>query len=463
MKHKLYFLRAFLCALTVFLTVTPVSAEVKFKWGPYSRVRYEYWKNLKDMDNCQSDNRSFFRVKTSLWGQADFNEDFNLFAKLTNEFRAYTYFGGATSSVPDKSAAKKGYHFDINEVVFDNLYADVKNFMDLPLDLRLGRQDFPPNMYGEGFLLADGTPGDGSRTYYFNALKASLRAGENNTIDFIYINDPRDDEFLPVINRTKLVQVSNPRLDKAPQNLNTTDEDGYVLYWKNKALKNLNLEGYYIYKTEAEEGGTGMQSEKSRISTFGSFAKYNLEPYTFRGQLAYQCGDYGNQDRSAVGGYGYIDRDFKDSFWSPRLSLGYTYLSGNKSGGDKVKAWDPLFSRYPWISELYILSMASDSGVGIVGYWTNLQIYRMEFVLRPTPKLKLSFWYNFLRSNQQVAASSVCSGSGRNRGHLPQAKIEYAFNKNVSAYFLGEYLIPGNFYKDRDPAVFLRSELQLKF
>jgi hypothetical protein len=149
-------------------------AETKIKYGGAERMRYEYWGNWLDMDNCQLDTRSFFRFKTSLWGQMDVDQDFTLYAKLTNEFKAYTYFGGATSSAPDKTADKKGYRFDINEVVFDNLYADMKGFMGLPVDLRLGRQDFL-GTYGEGFLIMDGTPQDGSRTFYFNAAKAHGR------------------------------------------------------------------------------------------------------------------------------------------------------------------------------------------------------------------------------------------------------------------------------------------------
>lgn len=112
----------FLCNILSF--TTPASAEAKFSWGPYWRLRYEYWKNWKDMDNSQRDNRNYFLLKTSLWGKVDFNVDTSLFAKFSNEFKAYTYFGGTTSLIPDKTDSKKGYHFDINEVIFDNLYLD---------------------------------------------------------------------------------------------------------------------------------------------------------------------------------------------------------------------------------------------------------------------------------------------------------------------------------------------------
>ena len=455
--------------VSLFLAVTVIAvmsisnlayAKVDFKWGGAERARYEFWKNWKDMNSDTLDNRGFFRFKTSLWGQADFSKELSLYAKLTNEFKAYTYFGGATGSVPDKTASKKGYHFDINEVVFDNLYADIKNVNGLPLDLRLGRQDFL-GTYAEGFLIMDGTPQDGSRTFYFNALKGSWRADAKNTLDFIYINDPRDEEFLPVINRTMLVNAANPALNKVPQNLNTTDEEAFVLDWKNKNIKNLLWENYYIYKYEAEEGGSGFQAKRGRINTFGSFAKYNLNTWTLRGQLADQFGAYGESDRQAIGGYTFVDKAFKDIKCSPFMSAGYIYLSGNKVGDSKVRAWDPLFSRYPWFSEFYVNSMASETG--IAGYWTNISVYKADFSLKPTDKMKVTLSYNFLRANNQVAASSIFSGNGKTRGQMPQARLDYAFSKDISSYILAEYFLPGNFYVEKDAGLFLRTEVLVKF
>jgi len=454
--------------LCLFLTLVvlsfslPAYAELKFSWGGAERIRHEFWKNWKDMNNDNLDNRNFFRIKTSLWGQVDEGKDLTLYAKLSNEFRAHTYFGGASGSFPDKFAAKKGYHFNINEVVFDNLYADIRNFLDLPLDLRLGRQDFL-GMYGEGFLIMDGTPQDGSRTFYFNAAKASWRMDDQNTLDLIYINDPRDEEILPVINRDMLAVAGHPEHDKVPMLLNTTDEEGYVLYWKNKSIKDLPLEAYYIYKTEAVRGGgTGYQSKNCKLNTIGSFAKYNFAPFVLRGQLAFQFGDWGSNDREGLGGYIYLDRDFKDSSWSPKASLGYIYLSGDKQGTTtKNEGWDPVFSRLPWVSELYLMSMWSETGV--IGYWTNLGVVRAELVLKPTKKAKLSLWYNYLMANEKSAANTYLSGTSKDRGQMPQARLDYTFNKNVSGYILAEYFIPGDFYKVKDEALFLRTELQIKF
>ncbi|MBU1727030.1 MAG: alginate export family protein [Candidatus Omnitrophica bacterium] len=461
-------------ATTIFLLLSGfcnfysvVLAETKFTWGPYFRIRHEYWKNWKDMNNDLLDNRNFFRVKSSLWGNLDLNKDINFYGKLTNEFRAYTYFGGSTPSVPDKSPTKKGYRFEIDEIVFDNLYFNIKNIAGQPLDLCLGRQDL--RGFGEGFLLADGTPQDGSRTYYFNASKTTLRVDPNNSVDMIYINDPRDERFLPVINRKELAAYNKPASDKIPQLLNTTDEEAYSLYWKYagnpsydmKGTRQLALEMYYIYKIESGDNGSGYQASKGRINTFGSFAKYAFGSWALKGQLASQFGNYGDNDRQGLGGYAYLEKNFYNSAWKPELKAGYIYLSGDKKKTDKVESWDPLFSRYPWISELYMLSMSAETGIS--GYWTNLQVWRTELSFKPSKKTKITLWYNFLRANEQVAASSIFSGTGKNRGHLPQLKAEYSFSDNISTYFLAEYLIPGDFYKNKSEALFLRSELQFKF
>jgi len=448
----------FLCNVLSF--TAPASAEAKFSWGPYWRLRYEYWKNWKDMDNSQKDNRNYFSIKTSLWGKVDFNANTSLFAKLTNEFKAYTYFGGTASLIPDKTGSKKGYHFDINEVIFENLYLDENHFLSLPVDLRLGRQDFA-GMYGEGFLIMEGTPQDGPRTLYFNAAKASWKVDEKNTIDIIYINNPRDEEFLPIINRSRLRNAANPSLDRQPQLLNTSDEQAWVLYWNNKDIKDLTLEAYYIFKYEAEEGGYGYQAQKGRINTLGSFINYALGTLTFRSQIADQFGSYGSDARRGIGGYVFVDKVFNGIAWSPKGSIGFVYLSGDNKKTAKNEGWDPLFSRWEWMSPMYARSMCAETG--ILGYWTNMRIYRANLTLKPTEKINLYLWYNFLQANEQVASSAILSGSGKTRGHLPQVKVEYMFNKNMTSCFLVEYLIPGNFYKERDPALFLRTELQLKF
>jgi len=440
-------------ALLVLNEATAFS-EAKFKWGPYLRLRHEYWRNVldsesKDLTNEAKDNRNFFRIKAGAWAQADLTDWLSASIKLIDEFRAYTYYFQSTSK-------KKGYHFDVNELYFDNLYVDVKKVLNLPVDLRIGRQDFL-GQYGESFLIGDGTPGDGSRSFYFNAAKASWAVDQNNSVDMIYITDPRDDTYLPVINE-----------DKNPFNLNTTNEQGAVLYWKNKELvQDMNLEGYYIYKREDDEYGSGAQAQKGIINTFGSYAKYNMDPFTVRGQFCYQFGTYGLDDRQGYGGYAYIDRAFKDVAWNPVATIGYVYLSGDNPKTSKNESFDPLFSRFPNFFELYGYTIGNSKDQGVLFYWSNLAIATARVVVSPTKKMKLSNSYHFLWAPERLPVANRVypyNNSGKNRGQLVSSQISYAFTKNITGYILGEYFLPGNFYNSgSDSEAFLRSQLELKF
>lgn len=450
--NKRFPIFAFLAMFFVFSFTATVFAGLSFEGGFSERLRHEFRKNLTDLENKTKDNRNFFKVRTSLWGQADFTKNSNIYIKLTNENTAYTYWAGANAAA-GKSAGKKGYHYDIDEVVFDNLYYDVKNFYGMPLDLRLGRQNFDD--YAEGFLFKDGTPAaDAARTYYFNGVKSTWHIDGKNTADFIFIKDDRIDDMLPIINRKK-----------GGTTLTSSDETAYAFYHKNDTIKNLCLEDYYIFKRERAAGAGSavrMTAEKTRLNTLGSFVRYKFSPWTSRSQLAYQFGTYGAADRKGLGGYTFLDRDFKNFAWAPQLSFGFIYLSGDDKSTAKNEAWDPLFSRWPWFSELYGLAYGSESEIY---YWTNLQAYRIVLSLTPIQKIQLTFGYNFLRANEEVAqTAALFSGSGRNRGNLFQGRVDYKINKNITSYFTAEYFIPGNFYvKTADEAVFLRTDLQIKF
>ncbi len=408
--------------------------------GADLRLRHEYWKNIFDQETSAKDNRNFFRLRSRVWGEAGLNEDLSASLRLTHELKEYTYYYQA-------SGAKRP-SFEANEVVVDNLYVDMKKVADLPLDLRIGRQDFA-GQYGEGFLIMDGTPLDGSRTFYFNAVKGRYQIDEANSVDVIYINNPRTDKYLPIAH-----QLS------PEQTLNQTDEIGVVVYWKNQAIDGLQLDPYYIYKEEDDVGGARLQDRESRIHTVGAFSVYRWEGMALRTQGAYQTGRYGDDDRQAFGGYAFLDKEWEGAR-SPKATGGVVVLSGNDPSTGTNEGWDPLFSRWPWMSELYCLSYNGESGMG---YWTNLIMYRGQFEMTPAKKIRLTLAYNFLQAMENPASAGFGLGDGKNRGHLPQVKLGYQFSDHVSGYVLAEYLIPGNYYADgTDPSLFLRTELMVKF
>ena len=79
--------------------------------------------------------------------------DVEVYARLVHEFTQYI---------------DPGRQVWIDEVLLDQLYLDAPTPYGLPFSVRVGRQDW---FYGDGFMISDGTPADGTRTYFFDGLR----------------------------------------------------------------------------------------------------------------------------------------------------------------------------------------------------------------------------------------------------------------------------------------------------
>ena len=239
-------------------------------------------------------------------------------------------------------------------MVVDNLYIKANNVFGLPVDLKIGRQDFlGPDMYGEGFLLSDGNPNDGSRCFYFNAAKAKWRINENHNVDFVYITNQYQDRYLPTW-RTAI--ENSPTYYNNKRILNASDEQAFMVYGRDKINQNLTVEPYYIYKKEEEisKPPFPIATPELDLNTIGARAVYKADPWTFGGEFAYQFGEYdghksaggyAGQDRKGYGGYIFGKRKFADMKLKPEFELRFVYLSGDDPDTGKNENFDPLFSR----------------------------------------------------------------------------------------------------------------------
>ena len=448
--------------LGAILYVSVAHAEIKVDEGAAFRLRQEIWDDVVSFDTINTAtsaaDRNFFRLRTSVWAKVDFDPSFGVYLKLTNEAK---YYG--TGPFRFKSPAEDDA-LDPDELIFDNLYADAKDLFGLPLDLRIGRQDFlGPNMYGEGFLLMDGTPGDGSRTFYFNAAKATLKFDKQNSVDFVYIDDPATDTFLPSLHPaiTNRLYIDNKRL------LDASREQALMAYGRIKAVDNVALEPYYIYKIENSFSTT----PKLKLNTVGGRLVYTVGGgWNFGGEYAYQWGNYDNgTKRRGNGGYAFVGRKYDAVSLKPEFDLRFVYLSGDKADTtDTNETWDPLFSRNPYWSELLIYSLPNEqskNGGPIPGYWTNMEIAKATLKLNfdPSTNLALSYQYIWAPESPAPLLTTAMFGTGKTRGHLPIAILSHTFSKNVDGFLELEYFIPGSFYSSQaDNATFFRWQLQVK-
>ncbi|MCL2484632.1 MAG: alginate export family protein [Endomicrobia bacterium] len=422
--------------LLMIIAVAYAAAETKLTYDGLARGRYEYHSNLIDAGYTGKDEKSFFRFKFLAGITADFDEWVSACFRMGTESRSFIYNAGGSTE------------YNVNEFFIDNLYVKIPYFMDV-LELKAGRMDLPISEYGEGFLIADGTPLDGSRTWYFNAIKAKFLLGENktSTVEFIGIYNPRVDDVLPVINQ-----------NTPPTPLNDSLETGFVVYGRTGDKDKLYFEPYYMYKHEDAAQGGRLEED---VHTFGSYMKYTLNDVAvLRCQGAMQINNYGREINTAFGGY--VFTDFSLGMLNP-LSIGYAYLSGNDPDTLGAEGWNPLFSRYPWMSEAVGYLYRYESGLL---YWTNLQICKADLNISLSKELKILLSGALLYANETVDNASAIYpmfGEGKNRGTLAGAKVSYVFSKYVSSYILCEYFKPGDFYfsKAKD-LVFARIELAAK-
>lgn len=410
MGRKTFALGLMAVALTSFLAAAEVTPAPRLKLIFVERFRFEVWDNAVNLDDAAGDNFAYTRNRTTLglrWLPA---KNLEILGKVSNEFRVYL--------------APKDRAFNWHEIFFDSLYVKWTIPGRLPFTITAGRQDI--NL-GEGFVIADGTPGDGSRSYYFNALRVDADLRKNHKLIFFLHAQETSDRYLPVIN-------------ERPQALAEQPEKALALYYTGSFGKT-KLDAYAIRKTTDE---TELWPIAGRIDTFGVRAQVPiLRPLMLTAEGAVQTGTYGDAGRSAFGGIVHLDYDIEGALpLIKTVVFGGIFLSGDRPGTEKIEGWDPIFSRWPKWSESYIYTLTRESRQS---YWSNLtSLYgsiALDFGSRSDGLLM------FQRMGAVEAQPGVFpGGTGLGRGTLLKGRLNYKVSKFLTGRVIWEHFIPGSFY-----------------
>jgi hypothetical protein len=406
------------------------NSQSKFKINITERLRFVGWDNSINLDEDKDDAFAFTRHRTSFSAQwmPVGNLEFKL--KLTNEFRYYMN--------------PKDREFEAHELFFDHFYLKWKNAFKLPLTLTLGRQNI---MLGEGFIVMDGHPLDGSRSIYFNAIRADYLFKKNHKFTFFYSYVPETDDILPILNDQEQALIEQA-------------ETGIGLYYSGK----LNTSGTrrveaYLIRKETDE--SDLKPVSSKINAIGARLILPLiSNLSLTTEAAYQTGTFGDFDRSAMGGYFHLDYRFKETPILKTLTFGGIYLMGDDPSTEKQEGWDPLFSRWPKWSESYIYTLIRENGVA---NWSNFNSVYISLLLEFHKTLNFNLTYHRLGAMENHI-SEFTTGNGKNRGDLIIGKLNFRINKFTTGHFLWENFKPGNFYfEGADSSNWLRFELMFSF
>jgi hypothetical protein len=383
------------------------------------------------------------RYRTRWWTKSKLNEDTSINTRLTWEFRTWDEPASKTQST------------DFDEIIIDNLNFKQSNFLGLPVTATIGRQDILD--LGQGWLVSDGTPapGEGSRTFYFDALRFTWDLREKTKLDLIYIDQhPNSDWWLkPINDRNKYVTLEQ--------------EQGVILYLTDKSTPT-QFEGYFMYKNNNPvdplnsraqifpQGFINAYSKKAEIYTFGGAASGAInDNWGYRVEGAVQTGTSAspnpavtanNHDEEllAFGEKSTLEYSFKDDV-DNKLHITYEYLSGDNPDSDKVTSFNPLWGAWPQWSELYqpYVTFIEDNLVS--------NLHRLDFghKFKPNKQWEILTDYNLLWAAENTyQGSPKFSDNGNFRGQLLTCWARYKFSKNISGNLVGEYMIPGNYYSD---------------
>jgi hypothetical protein len=178
-------------------TIAKIKKPVDWlSWGWDFRVRDEYYNNIASLvDTDPLHEQNVMRFRGRLWTAITPVTNVTINARVAAEPRYWTRpaFVGSHRGEED---------MEWRYGLIDNLNLKWNNILDQPLSITAGRQDIVLGDFWNWWLVADGTPLDGSWSYYLDSARVTYEAKEIQTkFDVIGIEQRAyADDWLPVIN-----------------------------------------------------------------------------------------------------------------------------------------------------------------------------------------------------------------------------------------------------------------------
>ncbi len=405
------------------------SVEVGFE----QRVRNENWNNILDYSDKTDDQRNQIRYRTRLWSS------FHLSPKI--DFNV-----GLDQETNEIVLPRTPFKFD--EIIFESFNVELHDFLTKGLALKVGRQNL---MKDDGWLFIEGNPWDGSRSVYSNAYDLTYSWGKSK-IESIGVWNPSHDRFLP-------------RIHNVNRQLVEWDEQAVGGTFTHSPRKDTDLEAYYFLKKEYHDrrahSNPQFQPDRHVHTAGGRFVRRFQHDWKWVSEADDQWGsDHAGAQLRGWGAYSNLRKSLK-SAGKPYLQAGWYGFSGDDPATRGTnEGWDPLFSRWPAWSELYIYSQLKEKGVG---YWTNLSMWQAESGFSPWKGANWRFTYYRMDAFQRFPGSQAIFGPGTSRGNMFQSRLDFLLTPQLKGHALYEVMLPGSFYRVGDPGYFLRFEMIYAF
>jgi hypothetical protein len=441
-------------------TISEIKKPVDwFSWGSDLRVRNEYFDNIITLtDKAPLHEQDVIRIRGRVWASLFPVDDVSLNVRLSAEPRDFLNPAFASSY---KGQTGMEWRYGIVDI----LNVKWTNVLSAPLTITAGRQDILFGDYWNWWLVADGTPADGSWTFFLDSIRLNYDAEPLKTkFDMVYIHqNARPDDPMPTIGYSSDMYLTEQ------------NEQGVILNASNKSIQNTQIDGYFIYKGDSRVLANG---DNADIYTMGGrITATPWQHWQYSVEGGYQVGQkqdptlrdsFGSnlwRDISAFGGNGHLTYLFKDPL-NNQVQIVGEYLSGDDPSTKKDEMFDVLWGRWPRFSEGYIYSYIYETG-GKVAQLNNIGRIGAGWSMDPIKGMTLSAVYNAWFAPESVPTRALnphlFSDTGNFRGHYLQTVLKHKFNKHVSAHLWGEFIWAGDYYQQPTFMDFLRAEVLFTF
>ncbi len=422
------------------------------------RLREVYARNILTVSDSMEGDKHYQRIRTRWSTKWHLDEDTTFNTRLVWEFWNHCDPAGGWNSLFGQRST------DFDEAIFDHMNIQFRNAFDLPLTITVGRQDI---ILGTGWLVLDGTPADGSRTIFFDAVRGTYQLSDSTKLDMIYIQQYDDEaKWLKPFNHGAVRDRRHVTQNQ--------DEKGVILYLTQKLSDMTSVDAYYMFKKDKHSRWArhyGRPGDDQETNVIGGRLFGNLDDnWSYSAEGAYQFGRFrpngGNfVDHRAFGTNNKLQYSFHDKL-SNEIHIGYEYLSGDDNGTGKNEQFNTMWGDWPQYQRGGDLQSYIWTREGNLGEVSNLHRLGVGHSFKPHEEWTMATDYNLLWADENSeSATAGYSNSGKFRGHMLTGLLTYQCCKNFRTQFLVDYFIPGNYYESPagDDAYFARINMEWTF
>ena len=393
------FLTVAAMAVVSFFVSAEIAKAADVSFSGQVRTRWDVTEQFNNIGADKTDDAVFSSVR--LGAKANVNESTSAFI----QFQSTRNWGEtATGSTADEAGAGSGnasntVNDEDSSVGVHQAYMQFKNFLGLPFDAKIGRQE----------VLLDG----------WRLFGNTIWTPGMQSHDMVRLDHKQGNMHLML---GYILDTEGGRdVDTADQR----DKDNWVAYINVKGVLGGQFSGYWNYRDDQQQN----LGQEISYHTIGGRQAGKIGGFDYRGEFYYQVGDAAGISNPTIANnaatkdfdidydaymFGLrLGRTFKNVSFQPGVTIWYDYLSGTNDADGRDGNWKSFWTLYDTGHKYYGLidmflgvgSGNNTSGVSGLG----LQDLAVKYKMKPVAGWTVKMDYHWFWTAEGIAANPVTS------------------------------------------------------